>query len=157
MALVFILLTSYSFNSYSSIRKFPYFASIKSKSDIANVRSGPSIKYPIEWVYQKPGWPVEVVSSYENWRKIRDALGDVGWIHETLLSGKRNAIIMGDGTEQAYKLPVETSPVVMLIEENVVVELISCKSNWCKIEAQDKEGWISGSKLWGVNFNEELD
>lgn len=137
--------------------KFPYFASIKAKTDVANVRNGPSVKYPIQWVYQKPNWPVEVEAAFENWRKIKDIYGEAGWIHETLLSRKRHAVIKGDGVEQAYKLPMENAVVAMVLEENVVVELLSCKSGWCKIMAEDHKGWINATRLWGVNFDEEFN
>ena len=33
--------------------------------------------------------PVEIVAEYENWRKIRDWQGASGWVHQSLLTGKR--------------------------------------------------------------------
>ncbi|HEY9567148.1 MAG TPA: SH3 domain-containing protein, partial [Thalassobaculum sp.] len=34
-----------------------------------NVRAGPGVRYPIEWVYQRQNLPVEVVAEFDTWRK----------------------------------------------------------------------------------------
>src|SRR5262245_37242621 len=66
----------------------PRFASLR--SDEANVRSGPGTRYPIDWVFRRKGMPVEIVAEYENYRKIRDWQGASGWVHQSLLTGKRS-------------------------------------------------------------------
>ena len=69
----------------------PRFASLR--SDEVNVRTGPGPRYPIEWVFKRKAMPVEIVAEFENWRKIRDWQGASGWVHQSLLSGKRSFII----------------------------------------------------------------
>src|SRR3546814_9474044 len=75
-----------------------------------NLRTGPGPTYPIEWVYLRRNMPVEIVAEFDNWRKIRDWQGTVGWVHQNLLSGERYARIAnaervllsraGDGTPE---------------------------------------------------------
>src|SRR5690606_22259481 len=60
-----------------------------------NVRTGPGTRYPIQWVYLRRGWPVEVIEEYELWLQIRDIDGDTGWVHRNLLSGRRTLVITG--------------------------------------------------------------
>ena len=42
--------------------------------------------------------PVEIIAEYEAWRKVRDWEGTEGWMHQSLLSGQRTAIVMAEET-----------------------------------------------------------
>ena len=45
--------------------------------------------------YLPDGTPVEIVQEFDTWRKVRDADGSEGWIHQNLLSGKRAGVDFG--------------------------------------------------------------
>jgi SH3-like domain-containing protein len=77
----------------------PRFVSLR--SDEVNLRTGPGTNYPVEWVYVRRGLPVEIIAEFDNWRKVRDIEGTVGWIHKSLLSGKRMAVILGEEETRA--------------------------------------------------------
>lgn len=80
----------------------PRFASIKSNE--VNSRVGPTVKSPIEWVFVKKGEPVEITAEYGQWRQIRDVTGEGGWVHSSVLSGKRSVIIKSSGVvDRSYK------------------------------------------------------
>ena len=70
-----------------------------------NLRSGPGMNFPIEWVYQRRHMPVEVIAEYDTWRKIRDWQGTVGWVHQSMLDGSRYALITG-GVRQKFGVPI---------------------------------------------------
>src|SRR6185295_13515380 len=72
----------------------PRFASLDSSE--ANLRAGPGKDYPILWVYQRRGLPVEIIQEFDTWRRIRDRDGTVGWVQQNLLSGKRSALIIDE-------------------------------------------------------------
>ena len=57
------------------------------RSNLINARSGPGARYPIEWVYQQKGAPVEITAEFELWRKIKDWEGSQTWVHKSMLSG----------------------------------------------------------------------
>lgn len=135
----------------------PYYVSIKSKSKEANVRTGPSVKYPIRWVYQRPNWPMQVTATFEHWRKVRDAYGQAGWIHETLLTRKRHIVTKFEGVEELLKLPVDNADTIAVLENNVIGELIQCKNQWCKVQFNDHKGWIQTQYLWGVDRDEAFE
>lgn len=82
----------------------PRFVSLKSAK--VNSRTGPGVNYAIEWLYLKAGLPVEILQEYDNWRRIRDSEGSEGWINQTLLSGKRTAIV---APWQKARRPASTS------------------------------------------------
>ncbi len=141
----------------------PRFASIRSSE--ANLRTGPSVRYPIIWVYVKSMEPVEIIAEFEQWRKTRDHNGDEGWMHKTMLSGQRRIVvksIKGQEFQKIYTKPHAASNVVAKVESEVRGSLKTCKKNWCliKIDASEEtgskkiEGWIEKSKIWGVYVSE---
>ena len=66
---------------------------VSTRSAPINVRVGPGTRYDIAWIFKKPGLPVEITQEYDTWRKIRYVDGDEGWIHQSLLIGRRTAIV----------------------------------------------------------------
>lgn len=147
--LLFSILLIFLWN-ISNAAKLPYYVSIKNKAEEANIRTGPSIRYPIRWVYKKPNWPMKVVATFENWRKVEDIYGEAGWIHETLLSGAKYAVIKANGLQEIRRLNVANSAVMFMAENEVIAKIIKCKDLWCKIEIEDMEGWVEKKNLWGV-------
>ena len=65
----------------------PRFVSLKSGK--VNSRIGPGVNYSVDWMYLKPGLPMEIIQEYDNWRRVRDSDGAEGWINQSLLSGRR--------------------------------------------------------------------
>ncbi len=131
----------------SSGLPLPRFASLK--SDNVYVRTGPSMDYPIKWIYKKEGLPVEIIQEFDAWRKIKDPNGEVGWAHKILLSGKKMARIVGEGDALAYHDTEMDSPVVKF-ESGVVVAVDECQKLMCRVQFAPYEGWIEKKHLWGV-------
>lgn len=130
----------------------PRFVSIKASE--ANIRTGPNIRYPIQWVFVKKGEPVEIIAEFEQWRKVRDKQGDQGWIHESMLSGHRHIIIIGNKPQMLYKESSTASNPILRVEPEVRGSLLSCTKEWCNISIANTKGWMEKSNLWGVYPNE---
>lgn len=130
----------------------PRFVSIKSSE--ANARTGPNVRYPIQWVFVSKGEPVEILAEFEQWRKIRDKQGDTSWMHKTMLSGHRYIIVVGDKLQVLYTLADRNSPPLLRIEPEVRGELISCTSEWCQVEIANTKGWLEKKYIWGIYQNE---
>src|SRR5580658_9231759 len=64
-------------------------------ADKVNLRAGPGDRYPIEWVYLRKDWPVEVVAQFDHWRRVRDWEGTEGWVHEKMITSRREVIVTG--------------------------------------------------------------
>ena len=84
----------------------PRFVSLR--ADEVNMRTGPGVQYPVEWVYKRQGLPAEIIAEFGTWRKVRDWQGTQGWIHQSMLSGKRNFIIMENSARYAV-MPTATA------------------------------------------------
>ena len=100
MLLPALLLTGFAVNQPAraqSVAKgasglpLPRFVSLKARR--VNLRIGPSKDYAVEWLYTRSGIPMEIIQEYDHWRRVRDPDGTEGWIHKSLLTGDRTAVI----------------------------------------------------------------
>lgn len=133
----------------------PRFVSLRSNKVF--VRTGPALRYPIKWIYVKEGLPIEIIQEFDTWRKIRDLEGEEGWIHQSLLSGKRKALVNTEKDAYLFRKPVNEAKHVAMLEPRVIVGLKECSGAWCSIEVSGFKGWIEKKSLWGVYEAEELD
>lgn len=132
--------------------KVPRFVSLRSNE--VNLRTGPGTQYPVEWVLQRRNMPVEVVLEFETYRKIRDWQGAEGWVHQSMLSPRRYGIVTGE-VRNLRRQPESNSPVVARLEPGVVAQIIDCKDQWCRLEADAFRGWIDRKEFWG-SYPDEL-
>lgn len=131
----------------------PRFVSLKSNK--VNVRVGPDQeKYKIAWIYQKAGLPVEVIAEYDQWRRIRDANGDQGWINGALLDGQRTAIIAPWSKQEQFfilrNVAKDDGRLIAQVEAGVIGRIRSCDGTWCEIDIKGYRGWLKQIDLWGV-------
>jgi len=125
----------------------PRFASLR--SDEVNLRAGPGERYPIEWVFTRKDMPVEIVREFANWRQVRDWQGTQGWVHERMVTGRRDVVVTG-GIRELRRQPDPAAPLVARAEPGVIAKLLECQGAWCRIEAGDTTGWLLRSDIWGV-------
>jgi SH3-like domain-containing protein len=148
----------------------PRFVSLA--SDEVNLRAGPGRQYPVDWVFVREALPLEVVGEFDVWRRVRDRDGVEGWVHRSLLSGRRNVVVEGPGgggeAGEAARLPLHAepdpdAPVVALIEPGVIARLLTCPAadeagaGWCEVEAAGTPGWLPRDALWGVYPGEAVE
>ena len=131
----------------------PRFVSLR--SDEVNVRAGPGTRYPIAWTFVRAGLPLEVVAEFDVWRKIRDMDGAEGWVHTSLLSGERTAVILGSVRTLISSPDAGGIPVVSA-EPGVVGKVLECKGAWCRLEVAKRRGWLPRDQIWGTYPNETV-
>lgn len=132
----------------------PRYVSIKAAE--ANARRGPSRSHRIDWVFQRRNMPVMVVAEHGHWRRIIDRDGAGGWVHYTLLSGERTAIVTAERLT-LYQRPDRASMVRAEAEQGVIGTLRQCDGAWCEMEVGGFRGWVEASGLWGVDQGESFD
>ncbi len=131
----------------------PRFAALRSSE--VNLRAGPGTQYPVEWVFLRRSLPVEITAEYGNWRKLRDVDGSEGWVHKSLLTGRRSVLVTGT-VRSLRSNPDGASAVIAKLEPGVVAALLSCGSGWCRIEADGLKGWLPQADFWGAYPNETV-
>jgi SH3-like domain-containing protein len=128
-------------------REVPYWASIRAET--VNMRVGPSVEFPIEWVYRRPGLPVKVVRRNQGWRLIEDPDGTRGWIVARLLSPDRSALVIGEGLAEIRAAPDEDAELRWRVEPGAVGRLGRCGDGWCELDVDGHKGWVRDDRLWG--------
>jgi len=134
----------------------PRFVSVRSNA--ANFHVGPGSQYPVEWRYIRTHLPLEVIAEFDTWRQVRDFQGTQGWVHKSLLNGKRYVIIVNK-SRCLRESPNQNGSPVAYVEPGVVARAIECQGDWCKIEVRDPndkthKGWVKRRAIWGVYPNE---
>lgn len=134
----------------------PRFVSLRAGE--VNLRTGPGVQYPIEWVYRKSGLPLEVIAEYKTWRKVRDWEGAQGWVHQTMLSAKRSFIVTGS-TRTVLTKAERTARPVARVQSGVTGQLIACPdaTDYCRVEVEGFEGWLPRTDFWGVIKGEAFE
>jgi SH3-like domain-containing protein len=134
----------------------PRFVSLRATE--ANMRAGPGQQYPIKWTYRRQGLPLEVTAEYEHWRRVRDWQGAEGWMHSSMLTGKRSIIVTGD-VRPLRADPDPAGGVLARIEGKVIGRVLTCPKggDWCKVEIAGVKGWLRRAEMWGVYKEEEID
>ena len=136
-------------------RELPRFASVR--ADKAHLRTGPGTRYPVEWVFTRRDMPVEIVAEFDNWRKVRDWTGTVGWMHSSILTSKRFVIVTGEETRPLKREPRAEADIVANVEPGVIGRLLACEPRWCRIEVAKIRGWLPRDAFWGVREGEKLE
>jgi len=155
---LFLLCCGFSASAFAvnpSGLPLPRFVSLKSEE--TNIRTGPGTRYPIQWVYHRAHMPVEVVDEFDTWRKIRDKDGTSGWVHHTMLSGKRYAMITGKEPRIMRIDASDTAKPLFKVAPTVFGALTECAPAWCRVQVSGRKAWIQKDYLWGVYMQEVFD
>lgn len=132
--------------------EIPRFVSIKSNE--ANIRVGPSKNYPIIIKYIRENYPLKILDEYNEWRKVEDVEKNIGWIHNSLISGKRTGLIVSK-KEKSIEIynSVNGSSIGKIGIDNIVL-IKKCKISWCVIKFDNYSGWVNKKNIWGVKNKE---
>ncbi len=133
----------------------PRFASLGSNR--INLRRGPGTQFPIDWTYQRAGWPVEIVREFDIWRQVRDHDGAQGWVQQSFLTGRRHFVVRGE-TRPLLRRPEERAPVVARLAPGVLGRIRRCEagSAWCEVEVRGNRGYLMRAWFWGTYQGEEV-
>lgn len=125
----------------------PRYASLR--HDKVNGRSGPSLDYPIRWTYERAGLPVVIVRESQDWRKIRDPMGDEVWVNKSQLAAERTTMTTDAGS--IFREANPRSAHIARFQAGAVLTLGDCAGSWCKVEAEGHKGYVRGAQLWGID------
>ena len=123
------------------------FVSLKSNKTF--LRAGPSKDYPIKWIYEHKGEPMMVIATLEDWKKVKDFKGDVGWVHDSVVSDAKTGIIKNKLPVVLYKNSDESSKKILRLEPGVRINIKKCEPDWCKVKIDNFIGWIRSNTIWG--------
>ena len=134
----------------------PRFVSLRAAE--VSLRTGPGVQYPVEWIFQRESLPVEIIKEYRTWRLVRDWEGTQGWMHQSMLSGKRTFLVTNKARRIRTK-PEAKGNAVAVVEPGSVGEVLACpeSSGWCQVRIKGLEGWLRRVDFWGTSRNEAFE
>lgn len=96
------------------------------------------------------GMPVEIVISYGEWSKVRDASGGLAWLEAKSLVNKRNVVI----TVANAKVRASAEDGALIVfgaDKGVLLELLEVSGNgWAKVKHKDgQSGFVKATEVWG--------
>lgn len=133
----------------------PRFVSMR--ADTANARRGPSMDQRVDWTFNHRGLPLRITNEYGQWRRVEDADGAGGWVHQMLLSGVRTVIVTATEPVPLRPEPEEGGRPRAILETGVIAKVEACSRDWCEVEAGGASGWLPRSTVWGVGPDEEIE
>ena len=125
--------------------------------DFKTVGANPAILYDAPSskggkLYVAPrGMPLEVVLSYGEWVKVRDASGEMAWTEAKGLSAKRNVVARAANLKVRAS-PDDTASAIILVDKGVLLEMSEQPSSgWVKVRHKDgQNGYVKTSEVWGL-------
>lgn len=144
------------FRSVLAAAILPLTASIAHAIDFKSVGAAPAILYDApslkgKKVFVAPrGMPVEVILTYGDWTKVRDASGDLSWVESNMLSPRRMLLVKTPGAK-IRSTPDEAGNVVFTADKDVLLELAEpVASGWLKVRHRDGQtGFVKAADVWG--------
>ena len=133
---IFLMQNTVSKEQFLSLKKTP-----------VNVRYGPSLNYPIKYIYKKINLPVKQIDKKENWRRIVDLKNNSGWIHDSQLKRSNSIIILED--KILFKKASNFSKPIARLENGRLLIIKKCEEDWCRVTTNDYIGWIKVKNVWG--------
>ena len=117
------------------------------KKSKTNVRYGPSLDYPIKYIYRKINLPVKLIDKKENMRRVVFLDNNSGWIHGSQLKPSNSIIILEE--KILFKKPSGFSEPLARLEKGRLLIIKKCVNDWCNIRTDDYIGWLKTKNVWG--------
>lgn len=128
---------------------------VTTKGAPSRVRNGPGTDYFVTWEFAVAGLPIEIIAEQREWRKVRFVDGREGWMHRSLISGKRTALVIGE-RQDIFRRPTQESSVLAKVDPLVRLDVDQCRKDWCLVEVQGVRGWVEKPFLYGIYLDEEF-
>jgi SH3-like domain-containing protein len=140
-----------------SVTKLPVPRFVSLRTDEVNFRAGPGFQYPVTWVYQRDGLPVEVIGEFDVWRHVLAPDGGIGWVHMATIRARRTFFITAQQAVLRRSPSPDAAPVAYL-QNGVSGVLISCDrtSDFCKAAAGRYVGYLARADFWGAFPGEKV-
>ena len=126
------------------------FLSVKTKNSI--LFEGPSSSTKKKFIVTE-GYPLKVIVSLKDWKKVEDHLGKINWVRTKDLDRERTVMTLKSEVT-IYNKPSINQSKLAYVDEFVVLNLISpiVTDGWIKVKSTTVglEGFIKVEEVWGI-------
>lgn len=140
-----------------TVSKLPLPRFVSLRTNEVNMRAGPGFQYPVTWVYQRDGLPVEIIGEFDVWRQILAPDGGTGWVHMATIRPRRGFIVTAPKAN-LLDAANDGAGVVAVLDFGVSGVLLSCDSGaaWCKVSEGQETGFLNRNDFWGAFAGESV-
>ena len=126
------------------------FLSVKTKNSI--LFEGPSSSTKKKFIVTE-GYPLKVIVSLKDWKKVEDHLGKISWVRTKDLDRERTVMTLKSEVT-IYNKPSINQSKLAYVDEFVVLNLVSpiVTDGWIKVKSTTVglEGFIKVEEVWGI-------
>tara|TARA_B110000014_G_scaffold241694_1_gene210693 strand:+ start:284 stop:742 length:459 start_codon:yes stop_codon:yes gene_type:complete len=126
------------------------FLSVKTKNSI--LFEGPSSSTKKKFIVTE-GYPLKVIVSLKDWKKVEDHLGKISWARTKDLNRERTVMTLKSEVT-IYNKPSINQSKLAYVDEFVVLNLVSpiVTDGWIKVKSTTVglEGFIKVEEVWGI-------
>ena len=139
------------------VTKLPVPRFVSLRSDQVNFRAGPGFQYPVNWVYQRAGLPVEIIGEFDVWRQVLAPDGGTGWVHEATVRARRGFYVTAPQVDLRNS-PNAEAGVEAYLTQGVSGELIRCDkdADFCRVNVDHRSGYLARTDFWGAFAGETV-
>ena len=96
-------------------------------------------------------YPFEVLVKLDQWTKVRDANGEVGWVENRAL-GDRRTVVVTVPLADVRAAPSADAPLVFEAYKQVVLDVVELSAEgWIRVRHRDgQEGYVRLAHVWGA-------
>lgn len=96
-------------------------------------------------------YPFEVLVKLDQWTKVRDVNGEVGWIENRAL-GDRRTVVVTVPLADVRAAPSADAPLVFEAYKQVVLDVLDPPAgDWVHVRHRDgQEGYVRVAHVWGA-------
>jgi SH3-like domain-containing protein len=135
---------------FFSSNVFADFLSVKSKNSI--LFEGPSSSTKKKFIVTE-GYPLKIIVSLKDWKKVEDHLGKVSWAQSKDLDRERTVITIKSNST-IYNKPNPNEAKLAYIDKLVVLDLLSptVTDGWVQVKSVSTGlvGFIRMEEVWGI-------
>jgi len=116
-----------------------------------NFRAGPGFQYPVVWIYQRDGLPVEVIGEFDVWRQVVAPDGGTGWVHMATIRARR-AFYVTTKLAALRAGPAAGAQTIATLDQGVTGLLLACAphADFCKASVDNLTGYLDRADFWGA-------
>jgi len=99
------------------------------------------------------GYPLKIVVSLKDWKKVEDHLGKISWVQTKDLDSERTVVTL-KSKSTIYNKPNLSEAKLAYIDKLVVLDLLSpiVTDGWVNVKSVSTglEGFIRAEEVWGI-------
>jgi SH3-like domain-containing protein len=139
--LLFFLLASFPVTSSAELMSVSFSG--------ADIRTAPSAASSKVVVTASRYYPLEVISTENEYYKVKDYRGRTGYIHKSLLKPVKTVVVTSDKVN-VRRGPGTNHDVVTQLAQGESAKVINQNDGWVEIQtARGDQGWIADFLVWG--------